>query len=104
MSLSEEKIKELVAEAAAEAVKPIADAALCHSDIHLIVSQAVEETFLRLGIDAKNPIEMQKDFQHVRQWRKTGEEVKTKTLLTLLGLVITGLGTIVVLGLKSFFK
>jgi hypothetical protein len=55
------------------------------------VKQAVEETFIRLGVSVSDPIEMQKDFQHLRDWRLTTASVKTKAMLAATGLLASGL-------------
>lgn len=54
------------------------------------VQQTVNETFIRLGVQADNPIEMQKDFQHLRDWRQTTDSMKSKALLAAVGLVVSG--------------
>lgn len=59
-------------------------------ELHAIVAEATRATLVQLGIDAEDPMEMQRDFQHLRQWRKAGEDLRSKGLLTLLAIVISG--------------
>jgi hypothetical protein len=65
------------------------------------VRQAVNETFIRLGVQIDNPLEMQKDFQHLRDWRVTTDGMKTKALLAAVGLLATGLAAALWLGVRS---
>lgn len=84
---------------------------------------AVEETLLSLGIDTRDPIQAQKDFmvlrevgrlvmdsefrkdmEHLRNWRLAVKEVKTKGLITLVGILVTGAVALLVAGLKGWVK
>lgn len=62
-------------------IQQIADAA---------ADAAVARTLVALGIDADDPLEMQADFLHLRNWRKSTEAVKRKALLTAVGVIVTG--------------
>ncbi|MCP3368291.1 hypothetical protein [Bradyrhizobium cajani] len=61
---------------------------------------AVMETLLLMGVDVSKPEavqEMQADFQQVRKWRKSVETVQRQSLLTAIGIVVSGIiGAIVV--------
>jgi hypothetical protein len=52
---------------------------------------ATAETLRALGIDVQNPFEMQRDFAHLRSWRLSVEAMRTKTILTAVGVVVTGI-------------
>jgi hypothetical protein len=52
---------------------------------------AVHETMRLLGIDANDPFEMQRDFAHLRSWRKSVESVQRRVLLTSVGILTTGI-------------
>jgi hypothetical protein len=42
-----------------------------------------------------NPLEMQKDFAHIRSWHKSTKEIKRKGILTVIGVLISaGLGAV----------
>lgn len=85
--------------------------------------EAVRETLLTLGIDVSNPIQAQKDMmllrevgklvmdtdfrkdmEHVRTWRLAIQEIKTKSLVTAVGVVVTGVIGLVVAGFKGWIK
>lgn len=95
------------------------------SQIEQIASEAarkaVKETLLTLGIDADNPIaaqkdmvilrevgelvmdsEFRKDMEHLRTWRLSVNSVKSKGLLTIVGLIVTGAIGLLVAGLKGW--
>lgn len=85
-------------------------------------TSAVSELFLKLGIDTSDPLAMQRDMQalrkvstllddpehaldrtYLRELRKTSESIKSKTMLTVIGILVTGFVSATVVGLKAFF-
>lgn len=74
---------------------------LTRDEISEIVSKGVMDAFVRMGIEANDPTEMQRDFQHLREWRETMESVKKKSVLTVLGVLITGGLGLLWIGLKA---
>jgi hypothetical protein len=65
------------------------------------VKTALDETFIRLGLAASDPIEAQRDFQHLRSWRKGTESLGMKVLVTALGLAVSGGLAALWLGIKA---
>ncbi len=82
--------------------------------------EAVREAFLVMGVDPDDPIATQrdvaalrelrqltddKDWQadmlHLRKWRKTMDNVQSKGVLTLVGMLVAGVFTGAWLGFKS---
>lgn len=64
-------------------------------ELRQIVRLTVQETLLSLGVDVEEPLEVQKDFQHLRAWRESADTVKRQGLVTAIGvLVMGGLGLI----------
>lgn len=64
-------------------------------ELRKIVKMAVQETFLSLGLDIEEPLEVQKDFQHLRSWRESTDTVKRQGLVTAAGaLVVAFLGLV----------
>lgn len=68
---------------------------------HLAAKKAVEETFLRLGVDPADPISAQKDFAHLRRWRISVENFSAKAVLTAIGVMVTGAMALIYVGLKG---
>lgn len=52
--------------------------------------EAVNEVFTRLGMDIKNPTEMQKDFIYLRGWRTSVESVKRQGMLSVIASFVAG--------------
>lgn len=55
--------------------------------------EAVRETLLMMGVDVSKPeavTEMQADFNHVRKWRKSVETVQRQSLITAVGVLVSG--------------
>ena len=69
---------------------------------HDAAEHAVQEVFLRYGIDAGNPIEVQKDFAYLRQQRAAAEAVAPIVKRTVIGLVITGVLALLVIGFQNW--
>lgn len=57
----------------------------------LAAKKTVEDLLIKLGVEHDDPIEMQKDFQHLRSWRVSSETIKAKAVLTAIGIVIAGI-------------
>jgi hypothetical protein len=70
-------------------------------ELKLLVRQTVSETLISLGIDHNDPIEMQADFRHLREWRRSVNSVKRYGFMTAVGVVITGLLGAIWVGLRS---
>lgn len=53
--------------------------------------RAVKETLLKLGVDSDDPLEVQRDFQHLREWRTSINTVKKQGLVTAVGIITAGI-------------
>jgi hypothetical protein len=71
--------------------------------LNTLVSEAVRQTLLQMGVDASNPIEMQRDFQHLREWRLASNQLRSRGILAILLIFISGLAGLLTLGLKAWF-
>ena len=60
-------------------------------DLEIVVELTVKKTLLELGLDTANPIELQRDFAHLRTWRQSVEEVKRKGFIAAVAIVLSGL-------------
>ena len=63
--------------------------------------EAVQELLTELGVDHRDPLEMQRDFQFLRDLRAGSEAVKRRSVLTLVGIVITAAVAALVLGIRQ---
>lgn len=75
---------------------------LTPEEARALIREAVRETFLMLGVKVDDPIEVQKDFQHLREWRNTTESIKSKGLLTVMGILVSGMLAALWVGIKEF--
>ncbi len=66
-----------------------------------LVKDTVKETLLSLGLEIDDPIKMQKDFQHLRDWREASESLKSHGLTTLVGILLAGLLGAIWMGIKN---
>lgn len=70
-------------------------------EVRTIVRATVKETLLALGIDTDEPLEAQKDFQHLRAWRQSSDTVKSQGLVAAVGILVTGILGLVWIALKG---
>jgi hypothetical protein len=64
--------------------------AMTEADIRRIVAETVEQTLTKIGIDTEQPLEFQKDMQHLRAWRESVSTVKRQSLITAVGILTAG--------------
>lgn len=77
---------------------------LTAEEARTVIRETVRETFLMLGVKIDDPIEVQKDFQHLRDWRQTTESIKSKGMLTMTGVLLSGLLAAAWVGIKEFLN
>lgn len=70
-------------------------------EIRKIVAEAVAETLTHLGIEASEPLEVQKDMQHLREWRESIDTVKRQSLITAIGILLAGVLGLVWMAVKG---
>ena len=70
-------------------------------EIRKIVAETVDQTLTRLGVDTENPIELQRDLQHLRDWRLAAAAVKRQGLISAVGIIVAGILGLMWLGLKG---
>jgi hypothetical protein len=70
----------------------------------LAAREAVEQTFLALGVDISTPKEIQStqhDFAFLRSFRLTVRTLRTHALTVAVGLAVTGIGSAIWLAAKA---
>lgn len=77
---------------------------LTEAELRLLVKETIHETLTSLGVDHSNPLEMQKDNLFIREQRLAKESIEKKAKLTLLVIALGGLITLVLTGLREYFK
>ena len=108
MPFTEEHIMRIASEAAIHAAKQAVEEAanLAAAKVALqrtaSVAEAVKQTLIQLGVDTSDPLAMQRDFQHLRQWRQSGDTLKDKGMLAILGIFLSGLAALLVMGVREW--
>lgn len=77
---------------------------LTTEELREIVRESVKETLTSLGIQTADPIEMQRDFQFVRDMRTSTRSARAKVYLTLMGAALSGIGFVVWEGVRSVLQ
>ena len=70
-------------------------------EIRLIVAETLDQTLTRLGVDTEDPIEFQRDLQHLRAWRESVGTVKRQSLMTAIGIITAGVLGLIWLAIKG---
>lgn len=113
MPLTPEQVEQIAVSAATraatQAVENAADraaenVAMSHAELNIVVAEAVKQTLMQLGVDTSDPFAMQRDFQHLRQWRESGEDLKRKGTVALLGIFFSGLVSLILMGIIWWFQ
>ena len=63
--------------------------------------EAVKEIFLTLGIRTDDALEVQRDMQHLREWRQSVATVKRQSLITAIGVITAGVIGLIWLAIKG---
>lgn len=61
----------------------------------------IHSTLTALGLDISEPIELQHDFRALRDWRHSIESIKSKALITSIGIIVVGIAAALWLGFRS---
>ena len=74
---------------------------MTEAEIRRIVAETVDQTLTRLGVDTEDPLEFQRDLQHLREWRKSVATVKRQSLVTAVGVITIGILGLIWLAIKG---
>lgn len=77
---------------------------LTKSELRELVRETVNETLTSLGVQHDSPLEMQRDFRYLREWRMTTDRVKIKTIVTIIVTVTSGAIAAIWMGLKTILN
>jgi hypothetical protein len=80
---------------------------MTEDQIEHVVERAIVKAFRDLGIyagdNAGEVFEVRADMMFLREWRQTCEQVRSKGMLTIIGMIVTAFGAMLFLGAKQFF-
>tara|TARA_R110000850_G_scaffold206512_1_gene332706 strand:- start:259 stop:522 length:264 start_codon:yes stop_codon:yes gene_type:complete len=74
---------------------------LTRAELKELLQEAVTGALVKLGMDIQDPLEMQRDFQHLRDWRIAVNSVQAKSILVMVTLLVTGAAAALWVGLKA---
>lgn len=77
---------------------------LTKDDAEELISRTVKKTLTTMGVDTSNPLEMQRDFQALRDWRTAMTTTKRWVAFTVITLSVTGLVSALIVGIKYAIK
>jgi hypothetical protein len=78
--------------------------ALVHQAAEEAAESTVKKAMMALGVDVRNPMEVQQDMAHLRRHRQAYEQVGTITRRTALTVVIGGMLTALWLGIETMLR
>lgn len=98
ITVSRDELRSLIAEAVEshDGTRP----ALTEDDVERVARATVQGMLTSFGVDHRNPLELQQDFARLREWRRSMDALKGKTIWAILSVVVLGLVSLVMLGLK----
>lgn len=74
---------------------------LTREEVEVVIQKTVKETLYSIGIDAADPIEMQRDFQTLRDWRRASTSVRAKGTMTIIAIITAGIMGALWIGVKN---
>ena len=63
---------------------------MTEGELRSLISDTVRETLTSIGVDHTDPMEMQRDLQYLRAWRKSSDSIRSKAILTSVAILVTG--------------
>lgn len=75
-----------------------------HEDLTNFIKATVKETLIQIGVNINHPddiIEVQRDFQFLRNWRESAQSIRGKAVVAMVGGFVLGIGAIFVMGIKA---
>ena len=70
-------------------------------ELRKLAHDVVERTLTSFGIDVENPLEVQKDFARLREWRTAMDAMQRRGLMVVAGFLVSGLLAAIVIGVKE---
>jgi hypothetical protein len=74
---------------------------MTNEEVEAIVTKAVTETLVKLGIETGDYKEMQADFTHLRRWRRSVEQAQSYTFKAVVTTIAAGVMGAIWLGFQA---
>lgn len=75
---------------------------MTRDELRDLIRDTVDETLTAMGVQRDSPMEMQRDFQWLRETRLASEAIKRKGILAIVGIALAGLAAAAWVGLKHY--
>lgn len=98
--MEQQELRDLIKEAVRESLQRDGEV-LSREQLRELMHDACVDAMSTLGIDARNPLDFQRDMQFVRELRLTSEKIRSKALLTVVGVLVAALLGALWLGIRS---
>jgi hypothetical protein len=85
----------------AHAAQPVV---LTIEQIRELASDTVRQTLTMLGLDVSDPLEAQRDFAALRDWRLAMAGVRRKSTLVLTGILVSGMVAAILMGVREYVR
>jgi hypothetical protein len=93
--MHEHEVRTVVAEVLAEQKR------LHNNEVDEVVLKTIATILTSFGIEEEDRIELRADFQHLRRWRKSVEQMQGYTLKAVLTVIATGILGALWVGIKA---
>ena len=93
-TMREDEVRSIVTEVMAEQQR------LYRNDIDAVILRTIAAILTSFGIEEEDRKELRADFQHLRRWRKSGEQAQSYTFKAVITVIVTGFVGAVWLGIK----
>jgi hypothetical protein len=98
-SSSSDQLRDLIKQAVSESLRE--GDVLCREELRDLMHDACVDAMSTLGIDARNPLDFQRDMQFIRELRLTSEKIRNKAVLTIVSILVAAVLGAMWLGIKS---
>jgi hypothetical protein len=95
--MQEQDVRDVVAEVLAEQKR------LHNNDLDEVVLKTIATILTSFGIDEEDRVELRADFQHLRRWRKSAEQVEKAGWKAIATVIVTGICGLIWLGIQTKF-
>lgn len=93
--MHEHEVRQVVAEVLAEQKR------LRTGEPDVVVLKTIATILTSFGIEEEDRVELRRDFQHLRRWRKSVEQAQSYTFKAVITIIVTGFVGAVWLGIKA---
>jgi hypothetical protein len=93
--MQEHEVKRVVSEVLAEQKR------LHNNEADEVVLKTIATILTSFGIEEEDRVELRADFQHLRRWRKSTEQITRAGWKAIITIIVTGFCGVVWLGVKT---